>query len=248
MFLDFVTSGELEITVMKNFCRAGNVAALLQDDQFPEALKPFTSRVESLFDPQVSRPKKLSNSKLEPIDNMVLVLIMNYLNKENGEGCHWELPDKWCTKTGSQTVGSAPIPPRAFFYKQIEHLDVQFSTFTDNPNNSFIIYKSDLSREVMFGRIYSILVHRRSPKPSQNIVDTWLVVQSFPPIPKTMFNPMVQVDEPDVQVYLRAWGPTENHVIKLQEVRAHCSWIMYKAYELHKNLSIASLALVSMER
>lgn len=172
----------------------------------------------------------------------------DYLNQENNSKCQWVLPHEWCTKSGSETLGLAPLPPRAFFYNQVDHMDVQFSTFTGNPNNSFINFHSNSTKEVMFGRIFSIMVHRWLPKPSQNLMDTWLLVQSFPALPKLMFNPMSQVHAPDVQVLLRAWGPTTNVVIKLREVTAHCSWIMYKPYELHKKMSISSVALLLMER
>lgn len=223
------------------------MSALLKDFRFPDALKPYTCRVESLFDPQPAPSKKLSNSKLEPVETKVLVLIKNYLNIGNKDGCQWVLPHEWCTQTDFENVGVAPIPPRAFFYNQIDHLDVHFSSFAGNPNNSFITFKSNATKKRMFGRIFSIMVHRRSPAPSQNLMDTWLLVQTFPPLPKTMFDPMSQVDAPDVQVHLRAWTPTENVVIKLQEVEAHCLWIMYKAYELHNQLSIPTVALVTME-
>lgn len=233
---------------MRNFCRAGHLSALLKEDQFPEALKPYTARVESLFDPHPAMPRKLSNSTLEPVDSTVLFLMKDYLNNENQDGCQWVLPHEWCTKSESQTEGVSAIPPRAFFYNQVDHSGVPFSTFTGNPNNSFVTFKSRTSKKRMFGRIFSIMLHHRSPKPSQNLMDTWLLVQSFPSLPKSMFDPMSQVDSPDVQVHLRAWSPTENVLIKLQEVIAHCSWIMYKAHGLHNQLSYQSVALVSMER
>lgn len=178
----------------------------------------------------------------------MLNLITRYLNSKKSDGCTWVLPEEWCKKKSEEWVGSAPIAPRGFFYKQIEHMDVSFSTFTVNPNNIFITFKCGSDGKPMFGRIYSICVHRRSPKTSQNLWDTWVQVQRFPPLPPGVYNPMSQVNVSDVQAHLYAWGPTEDCIIRLSEVVAHCAWIMYKPLELHKQLNIPTVALVSMER
>lgn len=234
---------------MNAFCRAGNLSALMSDAQLPEAVKPYTNRLRALYEPTTLTPKKLSNSTLEPIGNDVLKLLKKYLNKRaEHEPCLWVLPDEWCLMSDENQIGRAPIPPRAFFYKNIEHMDVSFSTFTANPNNSFIKIKTGSSEPPLFARIYSIFVHRRSPTSSENIFDTWLQVQCFPALPKGMYNPLKQVESQELQAYLCAWGPTEDRLIKLNEVVSHCSWIMYKPNELGKWVDIPTVALVSMER
>lgn len=131
-------TGELEITFVKGFCRAGNLSALLVGDKLPELLKPYATRLQSIYDPPPRPPKKLSNSNLDPINNNLLNLIVRYLNSEKADACTWLLPDEWCQKKGKELFGCVPIQPRAFFYKQIEYMDVSFSTFTANANNSFI--------------------------------------------------------------------------------------------------------------
>lgn len=233
---------------MKAFCRAGNLSALLKDTSLPEALKPYATRLQALHEPAPPVKKKLSNSTLEPIETRILSLLTEYLNKEKVDGCLWILPEEWCKRTKTENRGCSPLNPRAIFYKSIQHIDVTFSTFTENPNNSFISFKSQECKDDCFGRIFSIFVHRRSPKSSQNVVDTWLHVQKFPPLPSKSYDPMLQAKAPDVQVYLRAWGPTQNVVIKLEEVVSHCSWIMYKSHELRRDLNFPTVALVSMER
>lgn len=233
---------------MVAFCRAGNLSALLKDEKLPEPLRIYAKRLQALYEEDSPTRKKMSNSKLEPVGRDVLILLSRYLNAEGEDGCVWMLPDEWAQKEAVDLDGFAPIPPRAFYYKNIEHLEVTFSTFTANPNNSFIQFTAGSPPRKKFGRIYSIFVHRRSPEHGKNIFDTWLHVQTFANLPHGVYNPFSHVNAPNVQAHMCAWSPTQDLVIRLNDVESHCSWIMYRALELHRELKIPTVALVSMER
>lgn len=234
---------------MKNFCRSGNLSSLLQDEKLPDPLKPYATRLKSLYEPAVHVPKRLSNSKLLPLDDRILIMLVKRLNNQNSDKCQWLTPEKWAFLSKIDAIGCAPVAPRAFFYKRIRHMDVYFSTFTANPDDCFISFKSSVDKTISFGRIFSIFIHRRCPTPSENLFDTWLQVQKFPLIPTQLnkFNPWADSDD-DLQAYLRSWGPTEDCLVKLEEVVAHCSWVMYRPHEVHREIGIPTVALQSMER
>lgn len=114
--------------------------------------------------------------------------------------------------------------------------------------NSVIEFKSQFTGNISFGPIAKIFTHRRSPEPDNNIINTWLQVQIFPPVPHRSYNPFASIKEPDVQAHLRMWYTASYEVILLEDVIAHCSWLMYEAGELHKDVHVPTISLVSMSR
>lgn len=238
------------MTFLQNYCRAGNISALMNDNKLPEVLEPYKTRLEALYNPPSQKSKPLSNSTRQALDKHVLNLLIKRLNEENTEKCTWMLPQHWCLLSKNESKGSAPLPAHAHFSKEVMHRDIQYSTFTQSPKNSFIIFKSwSGDNEVTeFGRIFSIFTHRRAPKPSENHFDTWIYVQRFPHLPPGSYNPFSKLQADDVQFNIRAWGPTEDRIIKIDEVISHCAWMMYRPGEIHKELQVPTVALVSLER
>lgn len=111
---------------------------------------------------------------------------------------------------------------------------------------SFITYSH--GKLVSFGQILSIFVHRCCKSPTDTIMETWLHVQSFPPIPSKLHEPFETIQEPNVKAYLCMWQPTKDQVVELSEVIAHCAWLMYKPKEVNLSLNLPTVALLSMER
>lgn len=235
------------MTFLKNYCQAGNLSALMNDDKLPDVLKPYKTRLEALYNSPPSMPKLLSNSDRQALDDNVLNLLVKLLNDEKKETCVWMRPQEWCMLSPHESKGFALVPAHAYFSKNIFHKEVTYSTFTQSPKNSFIVFKSRTGG-TKFGRIFSIFTHRRAPKPLENIFDTWLYIQCFPKLPSEMYNPLSKLKVHDVQFHIRSWGPTEDRLIKASEVVAHCSWVMYRPGEIHKELRVPTVALVSMER
>lgn len=160
------------------------------------------------------------------------------------------LPHDWCLLSKNECKGFAPVSPHAHFHKHWVHQDVTYSTFTHSPKNSFVVFKlrSAQNEATEFGRIFFIFTHRRSPTASENLLDTWIYIQCFPELPSGCYNPFSNLQVDDVQFNIRAWGPTKDKIIKMDKLVAHCVWMMYTSGEIHKELRVPTVALVSMER
>lgn len=201
-----------------------------------------------MFEPNQPIEKIATNPKLQQLDNKTLKLLIHRLNDQKSESCVWVSPDVWSSYSDDDAIGFSPCPARAMFHSHIHHAEVDFSTFRANIKNSVITYKSNSTGIVSFGRISSIFTHRRSPHRDEHLMDTWLQVQNFPPVPRQTYNPFKQIKEADVQTYLRLWTSTAEEIIRLDEVIAHCAWLMYKPGEIHREVQSSTIALLTMNR
>lgn len=117
------------MTFMKNFCCAGNLTAILEDEKLPEALHPYIAHLKKLYEPSEKLRRQASNSKLEPLEPIILKSLTKGLNAQRQEDCIWVMPEKWASMSKQSSLGFAPVAARAVFHNQVEHLDVNFSTF-----------------------------------------------------------------------------------------------------------------------
>lgn len=242
--------GELEITFLNRYCSAGNLAALLKDCKLPGPLTKYTTRLQSLYAPEDRRPRRGSNSKKTTIDDHVLEMIIERLNGQKDEWFQWIMPEDFCLLRNDEAIGVRPLHPRGIFHKQVTYKDVSYSTFSGSQKDSFITFRCE-NNQVGFGRIFSIFTHYRLSENSETLSQTLLQVQCFPKLPAILkqFDPFKLIDAPpDTQICLRMWGPTRDCVIKLEEIVAHCAWMMYKPGLIHRQLNIPTVALVSTER
>lgn len=247
--MTFYILGQLEITFLISFCRAGKLSALLQDDtKLPEKLKPYISRLQALYESPPAKPKEIFTSQLEALNENVLSLLVERLNNQRQENCTWVTPKVWTSFSSDDALGYAPVPPRAFFQKRIHHHDVTYSTFETNPNDTFVSFKSFSDKSESFGRISKIFGHRRSPFVGENINDTWFLIHVFRPLKSSQRNPFAAIKIPDIQTHLRLWAAPEDRIVRLDEIVAHCSWLMYKPKELDEDVNVGTVALVSMLR
>jgi hypothetical protein len=223
--------------------------ALIEDNKLPDALKQYTPRLQSLYNPPLRRPRRPSNSKFSPLSENILNLLVDYLNDTEKKNCIWLRPDKWASLSKSESIGYSPVPARAQFYKQFEYNDGLVSTFTQNPDNCCIYFKS-VKGDNCFGRIFSIFSHSRASAPNCITTDIWLNVQCFPCLPHAQykFNPFDSADHAEVQCALRMWSSTETKIIKLNEVIAQCTWIMYKPGEMNQHINVPTIGMIILER
>jgi hypothetical protein len=186
---------------------------------------------------------------MQPVRADILKKLGERLNNEDQQ-YQWMVPDELCLLSEDDALGYESLQPQAFFYKRIMHNSVSYASFSNSQNDSFIEFKIGTTGVHAYGRIFSIFIHRRSPTRSENIFDTWLHVQRFPQIPTSLekFNPFRHTKGFHTQTCLRAWGPTEDCIVRLDEIVAHCSWVMFKAGEINSQLKIATVGLVSMAR
>ncbi|KAH9818308.1 hypothetical protein DFH28DRAFT_888639 [Melampsora americana] len=241
--------GELEITFLKSFCRAGNLATVIQSNNLPDPVKPYISKLQSLYEPKEPTPKRLSNSKMQPLEEDVLDLLVKRLNGQENHIYKWMKPNELCLLSNIEAMGCAAVQPQVFYHKQVIHDGVAYSTFINNQDDSFVIFKAAKTGTKRFGRIISIFTHCQSAAPNQKVLVTWLHVQSFPPIPAHLkkFNPFHLAQAPDVQAHLCSWAPTEDCLIRIDEILAHCAWVMYRPGELRR-IDIPTVGLVSTVR
>lgn len=222
--------------------------ALIEDGKIPDSLGQYSSRIQALYKQPSSRPKRLSNSNNSPLSDEVLCMLVEYLNNSTEEECIWIRPDHWAALDKSDLIAYAPVPARGQFYKRYKYKDGLVSTFTDNPDNSIIYFKNADGTNNLFGRVFSIFSHLRAPAQSKKTTDIWIHVQSFPLLPREHSNPFDSDDNVELKCALRMWGPTENKLIKLNDIIAQCSWIMYKAGEMKKNVDIPTIGMIILDR
>ncbi|KAH9809868.1 hypothetical protein DFH28DRAFT_903892, partial [Melampsora americana] len=242
-------SGELEITFIKSYCRAANLAAIVQDDKVPGSLKDYVTKLKSLYDPKEPVSKRLSNSKMDPIPKDVLEMLETCLNCQEDQEYQWMIPDKLCLLPDEEAMAYVAVQPQAFFRNRVIHNGVAYSKFGASQEDSFVVFKKGQTGKECFGRIFSIFTHRQSPKQGQNKFVTWLHIQRFQPIPKKFekSNPFHHIQAPDVQAHLYAWGSTEDQLVQLDDIIAHCTWMMYRPGEI-RGIDIPTVALLSMVR
>lgn len=147
------------MTFLINFCRSGNLSALLKDEKLPMFLLPYLKRLRTLYEPMVQRVKDLSNSRMMPLDKKTLKMLVGCLNTENSDGCIWIDPCKWAELKDEEAIAFSPVQAKAVAYKQVQHNDVSYSTFHTGQNNSFVLTKPDSEGICKFGRIISIFLH-----------------------------------------------------------------------------------------
>lgn len=222
----------------------------MKEEKLPDSLTPYTSRLQSLYEPKIPTPKRLSNSGYHPIDEDVLKLLTEKLNKQEVQDCEWMTPAGISSLSDDDALAYSPVQPRGIFYKRVMHNGDSYSTFTSSKQDSFVVFKDSQIKGTHFGRIFAIFDHRRSPTPSQTLFDTWVQIQRFPEIPTIIqqHNPFSQCKQPDALSHLRAWGPTEQCLVKLEDIVAHCTWLMFRPGEVHPKIKVPTVGLTIMER
>ncbi|EGG09696.1 uncharacterized protein MELLADRAFT_103744 [Melampsora larici-populina 98AG31] len=94
-------NGELEITFMKNFGRAGNLSALLKEGKFPVELDPYLPQLQSLLNPIPFTRKTDPIHDQQPLNEEFLIQLVNRLNSNQSEGRSWLSSQTWSTLTSA---------------------------------------------------------------------------------------------------------------------------------------------------
>ncbi|KAI7933547.1 hypothetical protein MJO28_017604 [Puccinia striiformis f. sp. tritici] len=240
--------GQLEITFLKAFCRAGNLRALLNTSElFPEDLRPYIDQLKELFETTEFTPKHIA----DPIDSEALSSLdsqklIDYLNAKSDDES-WALASEWTCLSDVDKKKTQPLPSQYQAHRHFYHNNVYFSTMKDNPNNSVISIDTQFPKLIHFAQIETIFTHRRTTNKGQ-LMDTWLKVKPFAPLPSTIRDVFAQLDQPHLQLHLRLPVSDEEYIINIKDIVAHCAWIEYKAGELVSSIRIPTTAMVVLDR
>ncbi|KAH9817076.1 hypothetical protein DFH28DRAFT_890082, partial [Melampsora americana] len=243
-------TGELEITFLLSFCRAGNIAALLQDDsKMPISLRPFIQQLQDIFDPAPFEPESINQSKSQPLEDAISCELVKRLNSFRAENCAWLASNEWSDLPAIRAAQFAPVTSHAVFETGIHHEGVLYTTLNRDPNNSIIHVVSRSNGATLFGQIVSIFRHKRYPTENRPpVLDTWLMVKYFAPVPTNKPNPFSKIDLPDMQVHLHLEIASTPRLTHISEVIAQCAWIVYEPQEIHFLLNMKTIAMVSVDR
>ncbi|EGF98185.1 uncharacterized protein MELLADRAFT_69491 [Melampsora larici-populina 98AG31] len=243
-------TGQMEITFMKGFSRAGNLAALLKGKRVPTALNPYLPQLCSLFEPIPYVPKTTSSSdQKKAIDADIYKQMIEHMNRERLNECAWKSASEWNFLPENEKRVTAPVSDSARFVKRYVHKGVNFTTFETSKANSVVQVRSQVNNMMSFGKINSIFVHRRTPIGSlSSLDDTWVSVELFQPVPPSKPNCFLRLDEPDVQAHLRITTTAAPSLIHISQIVSHCAWIEYQSKEITPLLDLPSIALVSLDR
>ncbi|KAI9603569.1 hypothetical protein KEM48_000869, partial [Puccinia striiformis f. sp. tritici PST-130] len=239
---------QLEITFLKAFCRAGNLRALLNTSElFPEDLRPYIDQLKELFETTEFTPKHIA----DPIDSEALSSLdsqklIDYLNAKSDDES-WALASEWTCLSDVDKKKTQPLPSQYQAHRHFYHNNVYFSTMKDNPNNSVISIDTQFPKLIHFAQIETIFTHRRTTNKGQ-LMDTWLKVKPFAPLPSTIRDVFAQLDQPHLQLHLRLPVSDEEYIINIKDIVAHCAWIEYKAGELVSSIRIPTTAMVVLDR
>ncbi|EGG12165.1 uncharacterized protein MELLADRAFT_102102 [Melampsora larici-populina 98AG31] len=144
--------GQLEITFLKTFCRAGNLSSLLRDGRLPEAVNPYRSQLLSIIEPEpfvaqtIPQPDPRSLIEDELFQQLVHRLNIRKFNHRN-----WIPSTRWCLMSEEDASEYSPVVSTATFVPRIKREGVIYSTLSDNPDNSVVQTRSVQDNTVSFG-------------------------------------------------------------------------------------------------
>ncbi|EGG02555.1 uncharacterized protein MELLADRAFT_91315 [Melampsora larici-populina 98AG31] len=158
--------GELEITFMKTFGRAGNLSALLKEGEFPSEVQPYLPQLRSLLDPLPPQRKTEPIHDLQPLNEELFLQLIDKLNDKQFEGRSWLSSQMWSALSPAGRRGYSPTVAQAKFHKRYKHAtqsDVKFSIFSVQPSDAIVEVLIKETGVTRFGKITSIFTHGRVP-------------------------------------------------------------------------------------
>jgi hypothetical protein len=241
--------GELEITFLQAFCRAGNLRGMLDTPEiFPEQLRPYILHLKEMYEPVAFTSKFLADPlKTDSLSSQECRQLVERLNAKSQE-TRWAVASDWCRLNKADKKKTASLSSRCQPHKHLDYKNVTFSNWKANMNNSVIAVDSALPNIVHFARIERIFTHTRTTKTKQEITDTWLTVKPFPPIKKKKDDVFDHLNQRALQLHLRLPVSNDVHMININDVVSHCAWIEYNAGELVSRIDYPVVALVSLDR
>ncbi|KAH9807181.1 hypothetical protein DFH28DRAFT_916677 [Melampsora americana] len=198
------------------------------------------------FLPRVHVPTWISRPIKQLGDQDQLVYRLNAIHANDKD---WRSSSEWCKMSTEERKKYSPVSSQAEFKNGIEHNGMNYQTYNKNSNNSVIHVISRSNGATLFGKIMNIFTHQRSPEDGQvPVSDTWLLVQYYTPVPEAMPNPFTRLGEPDLEAHLRLETTSKPYLTHIDEVIAHCAWIVFEKGEVHYLLDKKSIALISLSR
>lgn len=232
---------------MTNFCRAGNLKALLKSQKMPASLEPLLPQLQALNTPMPAATQIPSTkTRRSTIDGLLFEQLVDRLNELFPEpGCKWIASDKWAQKKKSEAKTFLPV--NSSINNCACHLvdNLLYSTFKSNPSNSCIALWANL--KAAFGIIDQIFQHLFSAD-HKTRTHTWFVLKPLNPLPHTDFNPFAYLSKYHMQTSLKVLDKTVRHIIHSDEIMSHCAWLEYGPREVSPKITTTSMALVSLDR
>lgn len=240
-------TGQLEITFLTNFCRLGNLQALLSEpEKFPAELRPFIRQLQAFHQPISAEDETVPKSRQGYLDSRELKILIKRLNDlfPCPTGAPWIPSDEWAAKKASQSKRFLAVTSHIEKLTSCLINDVHFSTFRENPSNSVVALQAGCAPH--YGIIEKIFRHHRTLGNGTIMADTWLILQ--PLVPCSFSSPFAGIPKFDLQVQLRTFESRTLYVNHTREVLAHCAWIKYKPGEILTSIKTECIALVSLDR
>ncbi|MBW0473531.1 hypothetical protein O181_013246 [Austropuccinia psidii MF-1] len=241
--------GQLEITFLINFCRAGNLQALMsQHEKFPASLRPFIHQLQALHDPLPVKPKFIPKGRVSFLDSPTLNLLIKRINElfPAGDNSSWTASKDWAKKTHSNASNFLSISSNIenlATYSVDEHV---YATSKTNPSNSIVKLKNHSNLE--YGVIEKIFKHTRTLPNQESKTDVWLKVHPLIKNDLLKKSPFSNLEDYNLQLELRTLDREMTYVIHIDDIVGHCAWIKYRPSEIRQEIVIDCIALVSLER
>jgi hypothetical protein len=158
----FFNIGQLEITFLQQFCRAGNLRALLASPHlFPDTLRPLIPSLQELYEPISATIKKTQlEARLDYLTDTKAEKLIHLLNAKGPSEC-WAVASVWTQLSVTEKEITLPLPSRCHSHQHFLHKNVTFSTWSSNCKNSVVTVQSKLPRVLRFVLIESIITHEQ---------------------------------------------------------------------------------------
>ncbi|KAI9607683.1 hypothetical protein KEM48_003470 [Puccinia striiformis f. sp. tritici PST-130] len=244
------TEGQLEITFLTNFCRIGNLQAVLSaSETYPAQLMPFINQLKAFHDPIHVEAETIPKRRQGSLDSSTLQILVKRLNDlfPCPTGATWLSSDAWAKKRKAEASKFLSVASRIKTLSSCVINEVRFSTYKENPSNSVIVLQPGCAPQ--YSIIEQIFQHWRTLGNGTSTADIWLVTQ--PLLPCSFPNPFAGLQDFEVGVELRTFQTDETDTLYInhtQEVLAHCAWIKYRPSEIIRHIKKECIALVSLER
>ncbi|KAI7953318.1 hypothetical protein MJO28_005865 [Puccinia striiformis f. sp. tritici] len=242
--------GQLEITFLTNFCRIGNLQAVLSaSETYPAQLMPFINQLKAFHDPIHVEAETIPKRRQGSLDSSTLQILVKRLNDlfPCPTGATWLSSDAWAKKRKAEASKFLSVASRIKTLSSCVINEVRFSTYKENPSNSVIVLQPGCAPQ--YSIIEQIFQHWRTLGNGTSTADIWLVTR--PLLPCSFPNPFAGLQDFEVGVELRTFQTDETDTLYInhtQEVLAHCAWIKYRPSEIIRHIKKECIALVSLER
>ena len=208
--------GEMELTVMKTFCRRSNLVSFLSCDESPPLLKQAWASMQKRIkvddldsassSEQGSASVKSKGSQYGALDTETHCALIKILS---------------CSRGLDATSGDGCISQEALFHGHIQLGGILYSDFHTNLNHSIIYARRNAGADApsVPAQIRSIFTHKHRDTKNQLIEDVFLAIHEYVPSDNTPF-----IAFPDFRAAIFHREPASAvQVIRSKQVHCHAN-------------------------